>query len=81
MTPGNSSAHVSHETSYAAIYAQPRGGLKAAMIEACGKQSLRVAIGERHWQCSSMVLELLRIIYRPEEIEALIIPGNYGRVT
>ena len=25
---------MSHETIYAAIYAQPRGGLKAAMIEA-----------------------------------------------
>ena len=34
MKPDDPSAHVSHETSYAAIYAQPRGGLKAAMIEA-----------------------------------------------
>jgi hypothetical protein len=34
MKPDDPSAHVSHETIYAAIYAQPRGGLKAAMIEA-----------------------------------------------
>jgi IS30 family transposase len=34
MHPENPSACVSHETIYAAIYAQPRGGLKAAMIEA-----------------------------------------------
>jgi hypothetical protein len=33
---------VSHETIYAAIYAQPRGGLNAAMID-----TLRQAIGAR----------------------------------
>jgi IS30 family transposase len=34
MHPDNPDRRVSHETIYAAIYAQPRGGLKAAMIEA-----------------------------------------------
>jgi IS30 family transposase len=34
MEPDNPSARVSHETIYAAICAQPRGGLKAAMVEA-----------------------------------------------
>jgi len=34
MKPDDPSARVSHETIYAAIYAQPRGGLKAAMIDA-----------------------------------------------
>ena len=34
MKPDDPAAHVSHETIYAEIYAQPRGGLKDAMIEA-----------------------------------------------
>ena len=34
MTPDAPEARVSHETIYAAIHAQPRGGLKAAMIDA-----------------------------------------------
>ena len=42
MKPDDPAAHVSHETIYAAIYAQPRGGLKAAMIEAL-RQAVRVS--------------------------------------
>ena len=34
MNPDDPSTRISHETIYAAIYAQPRGGLKAAMLEA-----------------------------------------------
>ena len=34
MHPDDPDQRVSHETIYAAIYAQPRGGLKTAMIEA-----------------------------------------------
>ena len=34
MKPDDPSARVSHETIYAAIYAQPRGGLRAAMVAA-----------------------------------------------
>ena len=34
MYPDDPSQRVSHETIYAAIYAQPRGGLKTLMIEA-----------------------------------------------
>jgi IS30 family transposase len=50
MKPNDPSARVSHETIYAAIYAQPRGGMKAAMIDACGRQSPRVAAGARRWR-------------------------------
>jgi IS30 family transposase len=34
MEPDDATARVSHETIYAAIHAQPRGGLKAAMVAA-----------------------------------------------
>lgn len=76
MHPDNPDRRVSHETIYAAIYAQPRGGLKAAMIEALrqGKPSR----GRRRTTLAgtAMVPESLRIIHRPEEIEARIVPGH-----
>ena len=77
MNPDDPSGHVSHETIYAANYAQPRGGLKAAMIEA-----LRQAKPAR-WRRrttlagTAMVPEALRIINRPEEIEARLVPGHW----
>ena len=60
MKPDDPSARVSHETIYAAIYAQPRGGLKAARSEAL--RQAKPARGEtvqnfvpwrillRHWE-------------------------------
>jgi transposase, IS30 family len=47
MKPNDLSAHVSHETIYAAIYAQPRGGLKAAMIEALRRSKPRRGLKRR----------------------------------
>ncbi len=77
MHPDDPDRCVSHETIYAAIYAQPRGGLKAAMIEALrqGKPSR----GRRRTTLagSSIVPESLKIIHRPEEIEARIVPGHW----
>jgi IS30 family transposase len=68
---------VSHETIYAAIYAQPRGGLKAAMVEAL--RQAKPARGARRTTLAgtSMVPETLRIINRPEEIEARLVPGHW----
>ena len=77
MTPDNSSTHVSHETIYAAIYAQPRGGLKTAMIEALRQAKPARGLRRTTLAGSSMVPESLRIIHRPEEIEARIIPGHW----
>jgi IS30 family transposase len=77
MKPDDASARVSHETIYAAIYAQPRGGLKAAMIEAL--RQAKPARGRRRTTLAgtSMVPESLRIIHRPEEIEARLVPGHW----
>ena len=76
MHPDDPDQRVSHETIYAAIYAQPRGGLKAAMIEALRQR--KPARGRRRTTLagSSMVPETLRITHRPEEIEARIVPGH-----
>jgi len=77
MHPDDPDQRVSHETIYTAIYAQPRGGLKAAMIEALRQR--KPARGRRRTTLSgtSMVPESLRIIHRPEEIEARIVPGHW----
>ncbi len=77
MHPDDPDQRVSHETIYAAIYAQPRGGLKAAMIEALRQR--KPARGRRRTTLAgtSMVPESLRIIHRPEEIEARVVPGHW----
>ena len=77
MKPDEPSALVSHEAIYAAIYAQPRGGLKTAMIEAL--RQAKPARGRRRTTLASasMVPESLRIINRPEEIEARLVPGHW----
>jgi IS30 family transposase len=77
MKPDDPSARVSHETIYAAIYAQPRGGLKEAMVEAL--RQAKPARGRKRTTLAgtSMVPETLRIINRPEEIEARLVPGHW----
>lgn len=77
MKPDDPSARVSHETIYAAIYAQPRGGLKAAMIDAL--QPAKPARGRRRTTLAgnAMVPESLRIIHRPEESAAGLVPGHW----
>ena len=77
MHPDDPAARVSHETIYAAIYAQPRGGLKAAMTLAL--RQAKPVRGRRRTTLagSAMVPETLRIINRPEEIEARLVPGNW----
>jgi IS30 family transposase len=77
MKPDDPSARVSHETIYAAIYAQPRGGLKAAMIEALRQAKPTRGLKRTTLAGSAMVPETLRIIHRPEEIEARLVPGHW----
>jgi IS30 family transposase len=68
MKPDDPFAHVSHEAIYAAIYAQPRGGLKAAVIEASRQAKPQRGLKRRTAAGTSMVSESLRIINRPDEI-------------
>lgn len=77
MHPDAPEARVSHET----IYAQPRGGLKAAMVEALRQPKHRRGpgrgIGRRPGGGSAIVPESLKIIHRPEEVDARLIPGHW----
>jgi len=63
------------------IYAQPRGGLKAAMVKALrqGKHRRGVGrgIGRKPGGGSAIVPESLKIIHRPEEVEARLVPGHW----
>ena len=77
MKPDDPAAHVSHETIYAAIYAQPRRGLKDAMIEALRQSKPKRGRKRRTAAGTSMVPESLRIINRPEEVEARLVPGHW----
>ena len=77
MHPDDPAARVSHETIYAAIHAQPKGALKAAMIEALRQAKPARGLKRTTLAGTSMVPESLRIIHRPEEIEARLIPGHW----
>jgi IS30 family transposase len=77
MHPDDPTNSVSHETIYAAIYAQPRGALKQGMIDALrqakpgrGRRRTTLAKGQT-------IPEALRIVHRPEEIEQRLLPGHW----
>jgi IS30 family transposase len=76
MHPDDPSQRVSHETIYAAIYAQPRGGLKTPMIEVLRQAKPKRGARRTTLAGSAMVPETLRIIHRTEEIEARLVPGH-----
>ena len=61
----------------AAIYAQPKGGLKAAMVDALRQAKPARGLRRTTRAGSAMVPESLRIIHIPEEIEARLIPGHW----
>ena len=77
MHPDDAPKRVSHETIYAAIYAYPRGGLKQALIEALRQE--KPVRGRRRTSAvgAHFVPEALRIVHRPEEIEARLVPGHW----
>jgi len=77
MYPDDPTQHVSHETIYAAIYAQPLGELKALMIEALRQAKPKRGARRTALAGSAIVPETLRIIHRPEDVEARLVPGRW----
>lgn len=76
MPPDARPGLVSHETIYAAIYAQPRGALKLGMVEAL-RQAKPARGLKRTTAAAGFVPEALRIKHRPEDIEARRVPGHW----
>lgn len=55
----------------------PRGGLKTLMIEALRQAKPKRGARRTSLAGSAMVPETLRIIHRPEDIEARLVPGHW----
>jgi IS30 family transposase len=77
MYPTDSTQHVSHETIYAAIYAQPRSELRRQLI-ACLRHGHSIRMPrtrgiDRHGQIPDMV----SIHVLPPEIEDRLLPGHW----
>ena len=77
MHPDDPTRLISHETIYAAIYAQPRGGLKAGMIVALRQHKAARGLRRTTLSGGSIAPESLRIVHRPEEIEGRLVPGHW----
>ena len=77
MHPEGPSRLISHETIYAAIYVQPRGELKAEMIAALRQHKPARGLRRTTLAGGSIAPESLRIIHRPEEIDARLVPGHW----
>lgn len=70
---------VSHETIYAAIYAQPRGALKQGMVAALRQAKNTRGRRRSTAAASSFVPDALRIQNRPEHIETRLLPGHWEK--
>jgi IS30 family transposase len=77
MSPDDPAARASHETIYAMICAQARGGLKAAMIEPFASGQTPAGIRRRTVAGRAIVPESLKRLHRPEEVEARLVPGRW----
>ena len=77
MHPDDPTRLIRHETIYAAIHAQPRGGLKAEMIAALRQHKLARGLRRTSLAGRSIAPESLRMINCPEEIEGRLVPGHW----
>ena len=75
--PNEAARHVSHETIYTAIYAQPRGELRRQLI-ACLRQGRGTRLPRsRGTDRRGQIPEMVSIHVRPPEIEDRVMPGHW----
>jgi transposase, IS30 family len=77
MYPTDSTQHVSHETIYTAIYAQPRGELRRQLI-ACLRHGHSTRMPRtRGTDRRGQIPDMVSIHVRPPEIEDRLLPGHW----
>jgi transposase, IS30 family len=75
--PGQPERHVSHETIYTAIYAQPRGELRRQLI-ACLRQGKSARMPRsRGTDRRGQIPEMVSIHLRPPEVNDRVMPGHW----
>lgn len=75
--PNDRKRHVSHETIYTAIYAQPRGELRRQLI-ACLRQGHGTRMPRtRGVDRRGQIPDMLSIHVRPPEVEDRVMPGHW----
>jgi IS30 family transposase len=68
---------VSHETIYAAIYAQPRGALRTELVKALRKSRAGRLPRSRGKARYNAVQNAVSIAFRPPEVAARLVPGHW----
>jgi IS30 family transposase len=77
MWPDDPSMHVSHETIYNAIYAQPRGELRRQLIS-CLRQARSTRMPRsRGNDRRGKIADMLSIHVRPPEVNDRVMPGHW----
>jgi IS30 family transposase len=77
MWPNDPTLHVSHETIYTAIYAQPRGELRRQLI-ACLRHGHSTRLSRtRGTDRRGQIADMVSIHVRPPEVEDRVMPGHW----
>jgi IS30 family transposase len=77
MWPNDPTLHVSHETIYTAIYAQPRGELRRQLI-ACLRHGHSTRLSRtRGTDRRGQIPDMVSIHVRPPEVEDRVMPGHW----
>ena len=80
MWPNDPTQHVSHETIYTAIYAQPRGELRRQLI-ACLRRGHSTRMSrKRGTDRRGKIPDMVSIHVRPPEVDDRVMPGHWEGV-